>query len=176
VGLAHHPARTAPGGRRVNTAHALGGRSFSAARTNRADGETQLSRNSAQSLCILGVGVDTRRVPVPKSASTATVPQTETIRPRPWRSWQTRSPTEKTSSGGIASRAALKGLAGRRRRCTGGGMYPSSSLNVTSADPRAVCGHPSATRLRPDTVVSRPEVPRSRHQKHRGEDRHQRWW
>jgi hypothetical protein len=94
----------------------------------RAEGETQARISPNQSLCIFGVGVDTRRVPVPKSASTATVPETETIRPRPWRSWQTRSPTQNTSSGGIASRAALKGLAGRRRRCTGGGMYPSSSF------------------------------------------------
>jgi len=90
--------------------------------------ETQLRGGSPHSLCILGVGVDTRRVPAPKSASTATVPLTETMRPKPWRSWHTRSPTQNTSSGGIASRAALKGLAGRRRRCAGGGMYPSSSL------------------------------------------------
>jgi len=61
--------------------HSKGGRS--SCWTNQADGETQLSSNSAQSLCILGVGVDTRRVPVPKSASTATVPQTETMRPKP---------------------------------------------------------------------------------------------
>ena len=61
--------------------HSKGGRSI--CWTNQADGETQLSSSSAQSLCILGVGVDTRRVPAPKSASTATVPQTETMRPKP---------------------------------------------------------------------------------------------
>ena len=37
-------------------------------------------------MCILGVGVETRREPDPKSASTAAVPLTETMRPKPWRS------------------------------------------------------------------------------------------
>jgi hypothetical protein len=32
----------------------------------------------------------------------------------------------------------LKGLAGRRRRCAGGGIRPSSSIPEHSADPNAV--------------------------------------
>ena len=124
-------------GRERHGAHRGAGVSIGC-RTDRAADVTQLRTSSGQSLCSLGVGVETRRVPVPKSASTATVPQTETIRPNPCRSWQTRSPTVKTSSGGIASRAALKGLAGRRRLCTGGGMYPLSSLESGSADPDTV--------------------------------------
>ena len=89
---------------------------------------------SGQSLCILAVGVETRLVPDPKSASTAAVPLTEMMRPRPWRSWATRSPTQNTSSGGIASRAALKGLAGNRRLGAGEAMYPSSPFHDRIAD------------------------------------------
>ena len=89
---------------------------------------------SAQSLCILAVGVETRRVPDPKSASTATVPLTEMIRPSPWRSWATRSPTLNTSSGGIASRAALKGLAGSRRLGAGEAMRSLSSSRTPNED------------------------------------------
>ena len=91
-------------------------------------------RSAGQSLCILAVGVATRRDPDPKSASTATLPLTETMRPRPWRSWATRSPTTNISSGGIASRAALKGLAGRRRLGADGGIPPLSPSLSPYAD------------------------------------------
>jgi hypothetical protein len=141
--------------------HTSHGRWSICCHTNQAAGQTRRRERSGQSLCILGVGVDTRRVPVPKSASTATVPLTETMRPKPWRSWQTRSPTQKTSSGGIASRAALKGLAGRRRRCTGGGMYPSSSLKGVPLTRTPVYWPFSATRSQRDMIVSHPTAPRS---------------
>jgi hypothetical protein len=56
----------------------------------------------------------------------------------------------------------LKGLAGRRRRCTGGGMYPSSSYKEGSADLDAVKLSSGESAARRDMAVSRPEAPGSR--------------